>query len=38
MAAITVGEPGLMQVAAPTVVQFGCTSGNIDNLATITVG
>ncbi len=36
-ATITVGEPVSITVAAPTVVEFGCTSGNIDNLATITV-
>jgi len=34
---ITIIEPGLITVPAPTVVQFGCTSGNTGNLATITV-
>ena len=34
---ITIFEPGLITVPAPTVVQFGCTSGNAGNLATITV-
>ncbi len=34
---ITIIEPGLITVPAPTVVQFGCTSGNTANLATITV-
>ncbi|MGL2987974.1 T9SS type B sorting domain-containing protein [Flavobacterium sp. RSSA_27] len=34
---ITIIEPGLITVPAPTVVEFGCTSGNTSNLATITV-
>lgn len=36
-ATITIIEPGQITVPAPTVVQFGCTSGNTGNLATITV-
>ncbi|WP_165688827.1 T9SS type B sorting domain-containing protein [Flavobacterium sp. A45] len=34
---ITVAEPALINVPAPTLVPFGCTSGNVSNLATITV-
>ncbi|MFV8351881.1 T9SS type B sorting domain-containing protein [Flavobacterium sp. XS2P14] len=34
---IDVLEPGVLVVPAPTIVQFGCTSGNTGNLATITV-
>nr|WP_315141126.1 T9SS type B sorting domain-containing protein [uncultured Flavobacterium sp.] len=34
---ITIIEPGLITVPAPTVVQFACTTGNTANLATITV-
>ncbi len=34
---IDVLEPALIVVPAPTVVQFGCTTGNVGNLATITV-
>jgi gliding motility-associated-like protein len=34
---ITVAEPALIVVPAPTVVEFGCISGNTGNLATITV-
>ncbi|CAH0337479.1 hypothetical protein FVB9288_03242 [Flavobacterium sp. CECT 9288] len=36
-ATIIIDEPGLITVPAPAVVQFGCASGNISNLATITV-
>lgn len=34
---VIVDEPGLIMVPAPAVVQFGCTTGNTNNLATITV-
>jgi len=34
---IDVLEPALIVVPAPTVVEFGCTTGNVGNLATITV-
>lgn len=34
---IDVFEPAVIVVPAPTVVQFGCTTGNTGNLATITV-
>ncbi|MFV8333189.1 T9SS type B sorting domain-containing protein [Flavobacterium sp. GSP14] len=34
---IDVLEPGVLVVLAPAIVQFGCTSGNTGNLATITV-
>ncbi|TAF68525.1 MAG: chromophore lyase, partial [Flavobacterium sp.] len=36
-ATTTIFEPGLITVPAPTVAQFGCTSGNTADLATITV-
>ncbi|RKS94781.1 gliding motility-associated-like protein [Flavobacterium limicola] len=36
-ASITIVEPGLIFVPAPTIVPFGCTTDNIGNLATITV-
>jgi gliding motility-associated-like protein len=36
-ATIDVTEPTLIVVPAPTVVPFGCTTGNTGNLATITV-
>ena len=36
-AIIPVGEPGLITVPAPAVVQFGCLTDNNSNLATITV-
>ncbi|MBB1193065.1 hypothetical protein DNC80_05195, partial [Flavobacterium sp. SOK18b] len=36
-ASITINQPGLITVPAPTVVQFGCVTGNTGNLATITV-
>ncbi|WP_339919617.1 T9SS type B sorting domain-containing protein [uncultured Flavobacterium sp.] len=34
---IDVLEPAVLVVPAPTVVQFGCTTGNVGNNATITV-
>ncbi|SDQ13733.1 T9SS type B sorting domain-containing protein [Flagellimonas zhangzhouensis] len=34
---IIIGEPAAIAVAAPTVVEFGCTAGNNTNNATITV-
>ncbi|WP_281322979.1 T9SS type B sorting domain-containing protein [Flavobacterium aestivum] len=34
---ITVGQPDPIDVPAPAVVQFACTSGNTGNFATITV-
>ncbi len=34
---ITITEPAIMNVPAPTIVEFGCTSGNNPDNATITV-
>jgi gliding motility-associated-like protein len=34
---ITIGEPAIMSVPAPIVVEFGCTSGNNPENATITI-
>jgi|GEM_PF-567038 len=36
-ASIPVTEPGTITVPAPAVAQFGCTTGNTGNFATITV-
>lgn len=34
---IPIGEPAIISVPAPTVVEFGCTSGNTTNNASITI-
>ncbi|WP_019670866.1 T9SS type B sorting domain-containing protein [Eudoraea adriatica] len=34
---ITIGEPAIINVPAPIVVEFGCTSGNNPDNATITI-
>jgi len=34
---ITIDEPSMINVPAPTIVQFNCTSGNIANNASITI-
>ena len=34
---VTIGEPGIIAVPAPTVVEFGCTMGNNPNNATISI-
>jgi len=37
IAGIIIGEPTAIAVPAPTIVEFGCTTGNNQNNATITV-
>ncbi|KAG1650661.1 hypothetical protein GQR58_027830 [Nymphon striatum] len=34
---IIIGEPAIIAIPAPTIVEFGCTTGNSQNNATITI-